>query len=41
MRKGELRGDITEFISKSFYEFYYLMWRQKSTWENTIKNIKL
>jgi hypothetical protein len=41
MRKGELRGDITEFISKSFYEFYYLMWRQKGTWENTIKNIKL
>ncbi len=41
MRKGELRGDITEFISKAFYEFYYLMWRQKSTWENTIKNIKL
>ena len=41
MRKGELRGDITEFISKAFYEFYYLMWRQKGTWENTIKNIKL
>lgn len=41
IRKGELRGDITEFISKAFYEFYYLMWRQKATWENTIKNIKL
>ena len=41
IQKGTLRGDITEFISKAFYEFYYLMWRQKATWESSIKNIKI
>lgn len=40
MNKGKLRGDINEYIRKAFVEFYYHLWSKRSTWENSIKNIK-
>jgi hypothetical protein len=40
MDKGKLRGDINEYIRKAFVEFYYFLWSKRSTWENSIKNIK-
>jgi hypothetical protein len=40
MKSGKLRGDINDFIRKAFVEFYYFLWAKKSTWENTIKNLK-
>jgi hypothetical protein len=41
IKKGKLRGDITEYIAKSFTEFYYELYRQRNMWAGTIKNLKL
>lgn len=41
IQKGKLRGDITEFISKAFTEFYFELYRQRTNWTGTIKNLKL
>jgi len=41
IQKGKLRGDITEFISKAFTEFYFELYRQRNNWTGTIKNLKL
>ena len=41
IKKGKLRGDITEYISKAFNEFYFEIYRQRSMWGGTIKNLKL
>jgi len=41
IKKGKLRGDITEYISKAFTEFYYELYRQRNIWSGTIKNLKL
>ncbi len=40
MKSGKLRGDINEYIRKAFVEFYHFLWSKRSTWENTIKNLK-
>lgn len=41
IKTGKIRGDITEFISKAFSEFYYTLYLQKSSWEPKIKKIKI
>lgn len=41
IKKGKLRGDITEYIAKAFTEFYFEIYRQRSMWGGTIKNLKL
>ena len=40
MKSGALRGDINDYIRKAFVEFYHYLWAKKSTWENTIRNLK-
>ena len=32
IKKGKLRGDITEYIAKAFTEFYFELYRQRSMW---------
>ena len=41
IKTGKIRGDITEFISKAFSEFYYTLYLQRSSWEPKIKKIKI
>ena len=41
IRNGKIKGDITDYITKAFTEFYYEMYRQKHMWTNTFKNLKI
>jgi len=41
IRNGKIKGDITDYITKAFIEFYYEMYKQKHMWTNTFKNLKI
>lgn len=40
IKKGNLRTDVNEIITKLFHEFYFLLWSGRTHWETRLKNLK-
>jgi Holliday junction resolvase RusA-like endonuclease len=39
MKKGKLKGDVKDIISKSFQEYFTVMYQQRGFWEQKFKNV--
>lgn len=40
IKKGNVRNDISELVTKVMTEFYRIMWSRRSFWEPTLKRVK-
>jgi uncharacterized protein YaaW (UPF0174 family) len=40
IKKGNVRGDIAELMTKVMTEFYRIMWSRRSFWEPSLKRVK-
>lgn len=40
IRRGKLRGDVNEIVTKVMKEFYKIMWTRRSFWEPSLKNVR-
>jgi hypothetical protein len=40
MRRGKIRGDVNEIVTRIMREFYSIMWTKRNFWEPQLKNVK-